>query len=272
MSERHQAIDDLSLASAVTRADEDHFAWDVPSGWEQGRGVFGGLVVAATTRAAMHTEPDRDRIVRAISCEILAPVSAGLATVRVEALRRGNGVSAYEVRVIQKDATGQDEARARATITLAKDRPADRDHQVVVAPTLPRFDTLVRAPLGPPIAPTFTQHLDFRPVGPLPFSGATVAAAEGYLSAPKASSWGPPEWLALVDAYWPTLMVLEAGPRPLVTLTFHAQLLDAPAAGPFSYRGRALAAQHGFLSELRELFDARGRLIVSNVQTIAVVK
>ncbi|MBN8610489.1 MAG: thioesterase family protein [Deltaproteobacteria bacterium] len=272
MSERHPGTDDLSLATALTRTADDSFLWNVPSGWEQGRGVFGGLVVAATTRAAMHAEPDGDRIVRAISCEILAPVSAGLATVSAESLRRGNGVSAYEVRVIQKDPTGHDEVRARATITLAKDRPNDRDHQSVEAPTLPAFDTLERAPLGPPIAPTFTQHLDFRPVGSLPFSGATVPSAEGYVHAPGASSWGPPEWLALVDSYWPTLMVLETGPRPLVTLTFHAQLLDTPAPGPFSYRGRALATQHGFSSELRELFDARGRLIVSNVQTIAVVK
>ncbi len=265
-------IEDLSLATAVTRTDDDRFSWVVPAGWEQGRGAFGGLVVAAATRAAMQAEPDADRLVRALSCEILAPVTAGHADVSVEALRRGNGVSAYEVRVVQKDASGADEVRARATVTLAKDRPADRDHQIVSAPTLSPYASLERAPLGPPFAPTFTQHLDFRPVGPLPFSGAKIPTAEGYISAPSASSWGPPEWLALVDSYWPTLMVLETGPRPLVTLTFHAQLLDVPAPGPFSYRGRAMAAKSGFLSELRELFDAEGRLIVSNVQAIAVVK
>jgi hypothetical protein len=78
--------------------------------------------------------------------------------------------------------------------------------------------------------------------------------------------------LALVDAYWPSLMVLETAPRPLVTLTFTAQLLAVPERGPLYHRGRALAAQGGYLAELRELFTAEGRLVVVNQQVITIVK
>jgi hypothetical protein len=262
---------DLTLASHVTWVGPGRFTWDVPNHWEQGRGAFGGIVVAAMTRAAIASEADGDRLVRALSCEILAPVLAGEAHVLVETLRRGQGVSAFDVRVLQ---TGEGAAvlRARGTVTLARTRNHDRDLQVTEPPARADFDATPRAPVGPPFAPSFTQHLDFRPLGPAPFSGANVPQVEGWIAAPEASSWGAPEVLALVDSYWPSLMVLETAPRPLVTLTFAAQLLAVPERGPLYHRGRALAAQDGYLAEIRELFTAEGRLVVVNTQVITIVK
>jgi hypothetical protein len=264
-------IDDLSLASQITAIDPAHFTWDVPDHWQQGRGAFGGIVVAAMARAAIASEPEAERVLRAVSCEILAPVLAGPAWLRVETLRRGQGISAIDVRLTQ-DEDGTARLRARATLTLARARNHDRDLQISPPPAATAFGAVPRAPVGPPIAPTFTQHLDFRPLGPPPFSGASVPQVDGWIAAPRASSWGPPELLALVDAYWPSLMVLESAPRPLVTLTFTAQLLAVPERGPLYHRGRALAAQDGYLAELRELFTADGRLVVVNTQVIAIVK
>jgi hypothetical protein len=265
------STDDLSLASHVEATEPGRFRWDVPDHWQQGRGAFGGIVVAAMTRAAIASEADRERTVRAISCEILAPVLAGEARVHVETLRRGQGVTALDVRVMQTE-DGASVLRARGTVTLARTRNHDRDLQITEPPVRPDYDTVSRAPVGPPFAPTFTQHLDFRPLGPAPFSGAEVPQVDGWIAAPRASSWGAPEVLALVDAYWPSLMVLETAPRPLVTLTFAAQLLAVPERGPLYHRGRALAAQDGYLAELRELFTADGRLVVANTQVITIVK
>lgn len=265
------AIGDLTLATHVTPIEPGRFVWSVPDHWQQGRGAFGGLVVAAMTRAAMASEVDAERAVRAIACEILAPVLAGEARVHVETLRRGAGVTALDVRVMQTE-DGASVLRARGTVTLARTRNHDRDLQITEPPVRTDFDAAPRAPVGPPFAPTFTQHLDFRPLGPAPFSGASVPQVDGWIAAPRTSGWGPPELLALVDAYWPSLMVLETAPRPLVTLTFAAQLLAVPERGPLYHRGRALAAQDGYLAELRELFTADGRLVVANQQVITIVK
>ena len=264
-------IDDLSLASHVEPIAPGRYTWDVPDHWQQGRGAFGGIVVAAMARAGLASEADADRTLRAVSCEILAPVQAGEAQVQVEALRRGQGVTALDVRILQQEA-GTAVLRARGTVTLARTRNHDRDLQIATLPTPVAFEDATRAPVGPPFAPTFTQHLDFRPLGPAPFSGASVPQVDGWIAAPKCATWGAPELLALVDSYWPTLMVLETGPRPVVTLTFAAQLLSLPERGPLYYRGRALAAQDGYLAELRELFTADGRLVVANSQVIAIVK
>lgn len=261
---------DLTLASAVSRAASDRFVWEVPPGWEQGRGAFGGIVVAALSRAVTQCEPDVERLVRAVSLEILSPVLAGTAEISVEELRRGNGVSAFEARVRQHE-QGVEVIRARATVTLAKARTSDRD-LAPTPPSFPAFESLPRAPITPPLAPTFTQHLDFRPIAGLPFSGADVALVEGWVHAPACSAWGPPEWLGLVDAYWPSPLVRETAPRPMVTLTYTAHVLDVPPRGPLYFRGRALAARDGFVSELRELYAPDGRLVVSNPQVIAIVK
>lgn len=260
-------VTDLSVATGLGMRDDGALRFDVPAGWEQGRGAFGGVVVGAMARAAILREPDSDRRLRAVSAEILTPVVAGAAELSVEVLKRGSGVSALDVRLRQDG-----EVRARGTFTLARARVTDRDLASPDPPTIPPFESVPRAPVGPPITPAFTQHLDFRPTGPMPFSGASAPGAEGWIHAALASEWGPPEWLALVDAYWPTILAVEPAPRPAVTLTFSAQLATPPPRGPLYYRARALGAHDGFVGELRELFAPDGTLAVVNPQVIAIVK
>jgi len=261
------AVTDLSLATAVARVREGAFVLDVPAGWEQGRGAFGGVVVGAMARAAIASEPEAQRTLRAVSAEILSPVVAGPAEVTVEVLKRGSGVTALDVRIRQDG-----EVRARGTFTLAKTRVEGRDLAPRDPPVIVPFESVARAPVGPPFGPAFGQHLDFRPTGPAPFSGAREPGAEGWVHALEASSWGPPEWLALVDAYWPTILATEPAPRPAVTLTYAAQILTDAPRGPLYYRARALGGRDGFVGELRELFAPDGTLVVVNPQVIAIVK
>ena len=44
-------MDDLRAASTLVPLGGDRFAWDVPDGWQQGKGAFGGLVIATLARA-----------------------------------------------------------------------------------------------------------------------------------------------------------------------------------------------------------------------------
>ena len=67
----------------VSLVAEGRYALDVPDGWAQGRGAFGGLVLGAMLRAVTRAEPDPARRVRSVTGEIPAPVLPGLA-VRVQ--------------------------------------------------------------------------------------------------------------------------------------------------------------------------------------------
>jgi hypothetical protein len=268
--------DDLSLATRITQLDATTFAQEVPLGWEQGRGAYGGLVVGAMARAAIASEPELERTLRAVSLEIVGPVQPGRALLRTELLRRGNGVTAIDVRLVQRlpgpDGREHDALQARGTFTLARTRTTDVQLAPAEPPTMPAFDTLPRAPVGPPLGPVFTQHFDFRVTGPAPFSGATEPRVEGWIHAPGASAWGPPEWLAMVDCYWPSPWSMAPAPRPAVTLTYTAHVVAEAPRGPLFYRARAVGGRDGFVSEVRELFAPDGTLVLVNPQVIAIVK
>lgn len=261
---------DFTLASSVTREDDEHFSIDVPAGWEQGRGAFGGLVVAALTRAVTQREPDADRAVRALSLEILAPLLPGRARIRVEELKRGSGVSAFDARLLQEEG-GSVVVRSRATFTLARARTTELDLEAS-PPEMPPYESLPIAPIGPPLGPVFTQHFEFRPTVGIPYSGSADSRVEGWVRMREHSEWGPPEWLAMVDTYWPTPIIRSSSPRPMVTLHFSAHLVEPPPPGPLYFRARASVGKDGFIDELRELFTPDGRLVVSNPQIIAIIK
>lgn len=261
---------DFSLVTAVEPKEEGLFSLRIPPGWEQGRGVFGGAVIGAMARAVITSEQDRTRSIRSVSAELVGPVPSGELELEVRTLRRGSALSAYDVtlRVASDDPS---DVLARASFTLARSRNTDRDFCALEAPSIPAFESALAVTLGPPMAPVFTQHVAFRPTGPAPFAGGAVAATEGFVALRSASSWGAPEILALADCYWPSVLALESGPRPVVTVGFSCHLFHLPPPGPLFFRARALASSEGFVSESRELWTPDGNLVAINPQLFAIV-
>jgi hypothetical protein len=67
----------LDSGSDLLSAEAGEYAWDVPTGWLQGRGAWGGLVVAAEVKAAQQSQDSVDpaRRVRNISACSAATVN-----------------------------------------------------------------------------------------------------------------------------------------------------------------------------------------------------
>ena len=260
---------DLTRVLESERLDSDTFSLDVPIGWEQGKGAFGGLVVGALVNAALQCESEAARVFRTVSAEIMGPVKTGQkAQIRVEVLRRGTGLTALDVKLSQ-DGEG---VLARATVTLAKTRTADHVFDAVTKPIIPSFEQAMVAPVAPPMGPAFARHFEFRPTAGFPYSGASDAACEGFISPLCASSWGPAEWVALADCYWPSILALETAPRPTSTIGFTLHLLREPPRGPLFFRSKTLASRDGYITELRELFTPEGDLVLINPQVFAIVR
>lgn len=263
---------DFSVITAVERSGEHTFVVRFPTGWEQGRGVFGGAVVGAMARAAIASEPEAERTVRQCAAELVGPVPSGVSTLTVTTLRRGNGLTALDVMLRPE---GTNDVFARGSFTLAKARSYERRFTTLTPPEMPPFDSVPANQFGPPLAPVFTQHVRFRPTGPWPFSGVAVPATDGWVEM-ECSSWGPPEWLGLCDTYWPSVLAMETAPRPAVTVGYTCHLFvsapnDVPPRGPLFVRVRGHAAHDGFVSETRELWTPDGRLVALNPQLFAVV-
>lgn len=242
---------------------------DVPDGWQQGRGAFGGLALGAMARA-IAAGVAADRPLRALDAQLLAPVLPGRLELHVTPLREGNAVSTLRVEARQEGAVV-----GHAVGVCAAARPTAPAWTRLPPPEPPpwRDDPPLVMPIPP--APVFTQHFEYRTGHGRPFAGGSGRPVEGWVR-PRV----PPRRrdaalvAALADAWWPVVVVEMATPRPVATVTFGLQVLttDLPEGAPLFHRATAPAAADGYSTELRELWTEDGRLVSLNQQVIAVIR
>lgn len=260
-----------AFAAAIASAPDGR--WHVPDGWQQGRGAWGGLVVGALVEAVARLE-DPDRPVRSVSAQLSAPALAEPHELSVERLRAGSALSTWSVAL--DSAAG--ERVAQAVILTGQERASDMvpAWEAWQSARMPVADwrTADVVPLAPPIAPAFSAHLAFRPLTGLPMSGQEMVS--GWIGFPDAGEWSAAALLALVDGWWPVAISRPAAMRPMATVSFAANLLvdpaTVPAGEPLYFEGTVAGALGGYVSELRRMWTADGRLAVENLQSIAVIK
>lgn len=261
-------MSDFTALTTPTRIDTHTWEAAVPDGWQQGRGAFGGLVLAILTRT-LECEEGGHRPLRSLSAQLVAPVLPGSVQVRADLLRRSRNVSTYATWLFQHG-----EVVAHATGVLAASRGEQGTHLGIEPPAMPPWRDVPVVPVGPPRAPAFARHCEFRPAGAPPFSGVAETTACGWVRLHRP---GPvrnaAEVMALVDAWWPAHFAGLAAPQAIATVAFTLDLVGDVAAGdrdaPACHRGRILAGQQGYLVEQRELWSEDGRLLAVNQQTIA---
>ncbi|HEX2677337.1 MAG TPA: thioesterase family protein [Polyangiales bacterium] len=261
----------FELASAIEPAGTGEFRANIPDGWQQGRGAFGGLVLGILARAMIASEPDPQRQLRTLLGDLCGPVVPGPATLRVRTLRRGANLTNLDADLVQN---GEVNARASGVLSLARKAQVARRQPPV--PERPAWDSVAVLPIGPPHGPTFTQHYEYRATGILPFSGAEQATASGFVREKVApAQLDAPGVIGLLDAWWPTVFAVERAPRPVATVSFGAQVLCDPAAldpnARLFYNAEMTALHEGFFLEQRQLWS--GDVLVGlNQQTFALLK
>lgn len=264
----------MDLAQVITpvRIGDHSFTLEIPPGWGQGRGTFGGLVLGGLVNAMQACEPASDRRLRSLAGELVGPVVPGASTIEVSMLRRGNGVSTLEAWLRQGD-----EVLARATAVLGKTRPVDRAWTPTDREVATPWIDVVPLPMGLPFVPQFAANLEYRVTGALPFSGAREPTTAGWIRAREA----PPviraaELVALADAWWPAAFSIESAPRPIATVAFTMQNLlgdrELPGDRPLHHRARALTSGDGYFVEFRELWTDTGELVALNEQTFVWIR
>jgi acyl-CoA thioesterase len=254
---------DMTLSEILEprRLSDREFTISVPDGWQQGRGAFGGLVLGSLARCIEEAEPDKERTIRSLTAVIAGPVQPGVATVRIEPMRRGNAVSTMRASLISEG-----EVLADMVAVLGRPRVGTPTWQTLKPPEMPDWRELPPAPIEPPIAPVFTKQFEYRVTGPLPFSGGSEAVASGWVR-PKlpGDGRGAAYLVALIDAWWPASAACFDGPRPVATVTFTMEVVGSadgldPAA-PIFHTARAPVSADGYTVEFRELWGVDGRLL-----------
>lgn len=249
---------------------------DIPDGWQQGRGAFGGLVIALLVRAVEQElaarDPSTRRPVRSVHAALAGPVLVGPAEIVVEPLRIGSGVATFVARLSQGA-----EVQAHVTCLLGRERSVELSWREPVPPEVAGWDDLFPIPEDNPAAPAFLRHVELRVGPPYPFAAGTEArcAARFRLKAPGAGR-DAAHLAALADVVWPSAFARLDGPRPMSTIAYTLQLHADPAsvdpAARFLHVARAPVAGGGFCVEQRELWSEAGELLAHNHQTFAVIR
>jgi hypothetical protein len=274
----HLTAFESALSLNLGDLEDGIFTWEVPDGWQQGRGAWGGLVIGAQVSAVgkrQDLDGDSNRRVRTISSQIFAPVPVGPATISVECLRRGSGMSTWQTMV----RSAQGEALTQAVVITATPRATDLASAeatwgLAPVPALGSWQDVPIVSIDPPLGPVFSRHLEYRPRLGIPMSGGQ-ARAEGWIGLAELSQWNAHLLLGIADAWWPAAYTALPSPRPMATVSFGAHLLIDPTeispAEPLLHEAFVTCAEDGFTSELRRLWTPDGRLVVENHQSIVVV-
>ena len=270
------------LGDAATAVRE----WDVPVGYLQGRGSWGGLPVGAFLDATIAAVDDPTLRPRSLSAHLLAPLAPGPARIELRLLRRGSAtltvgalLMAYEA---QRDGVSNEPTLvADAVVVFGAERAPDLDFSSPVwhpheppACLADGWQSLEPADLPVGLSPEFFQRLVVRPVAGFPHSHVHPPDVIGWVSTPEGVAPDDPVILgALADAWWPSTLVPLAQPRPVATLAFSLELIDLPTVDePLLHRGRLLSAAHGYVAEVRELWSPDGRLLSVNQQTMVIIR
>ncbi len=259
----------MTLADVLhlTTSPSGETTWRVPDGWQQGRGAFGGITLAALAKAASAGLPSTDRPLRTITAEIPGAVLVGPAVVNVTPLREGHSLSTVAAHLVQSD-----EVVAHAVLNFGKTRDVAFDRMPADAAVPPFADCGVSS-LGT-LAPTFAQHFEHRLVRGVPLGGGE-AVTEGWIRLREPGD--VPPWVALlvlVDCWFPSIFPALTVTRPCATISFAAHLFDRGwlPHEPLFNRSRLVLSQQGYFAEIRELFTERGELAAVNQQTMAIIK
>ncbi len=255
------------------RVGEGRFEVSLPDGWQQGRGLFGGLVLANVARALELELDDPARPLRSLNAELCGPTQPGRALIEISRLRLGSNVATLSARLVQNG-----EVQAHATGTLARARK-DGAEELTLAPPArpPHFSALEPLPVEPPFGPDFARYWEFKNAGALPFSGATEPAASGWIRPKKPSARrDAASVVASVDAWWPARFTCLEAIRPMATVSFSLALVADPPRlvpdEPLFHTGRELSLSGGYSLEVRELWTSRGELVSVNQQVLAVIR
>ncbi|MGE0395783.1 MAG: acyl-CoA thioesterase [Kofleriaceae bacterium] len=265
-----RSLDELTRPTRVATGEgRATFSLDVPAGWRQGRGAFGGLCIASLVRAIEATVADPARRVRSVTAELPGPVDAGAADIAVEILRAGNAVTT--ARAVLSQANG---IKSHAVAVVAATRKsADAAWQDLAPPSAPAWSELAAVPdLG---FPEFARHFEYRIVEGIPGSSG-ASRAIGWVRARDPGAARDSAYIAaMCDVWWPASLVRFDRMRPAATIAYTLDIVGTlegldPEA-PLLYRGVVPVMRDGYFLETRELWGSDGRLIAVNHQTFALL-
>jgi len=247
---------------------------DIPSGWLQGRTVFGGLIAGLLIQKAILTVNDSEKQLLSCSVSFVGPVQQGAAKLTAEVLRQGKSVTTLEIRLWQDDAVQS---------VLVASFGLGRESRIVVnnQPTVPDYvtaDQLEKMVYLKGLMPECLQQFELCwAEGHYPMAGSKTPDFGGWcrfspqLHSNRDLCLG--DLFSLMDVWPPGVLPMFKTPAPASSLSWHITYIhpiENQLHDWFKYKVVTEFAEHGYSTEYAYLWDSENRLIAILRQTVAV--
>ena len=254
----------ISLPDILHGLEPEGDGWrgHIPPGWLQGRTSYGGLSAALALHVAQGSEPDLPPL-RSAQVSFIGPL-AGDVTIRATRLRRGRNAA-----FVQADVIGEAGLGLRATFVFMGAIASALRHEESEAPALRRPGADDRTRTGRPEVP-FSQQFEY------------VDAREG-LAPAEWVRWArlreregldpAVELIAVADCLPPAALKLLRTMAPLSSMTWLVNLLTplpVTTDGWWLLQARADHARGGSSSQVMRVWDADGRAVAEQMQSVAI--
>ncbi len=262
----------MSLAQLWAQIEQNEWI-DIPTGWLQGRTVYGGLAAGMMMHKAVATIQDVQKHLHSCYITFVGPVQTGKARLTVEILRQGKSVTTLEVRLWQDDAVQSILVASfgnHRSSTIAFDNQPD-------APQYPQVNELVELPFAQ-MMPECYQHFELKwAEGKYPIASSATPDFGGWSRIrpieQEQRALNLADFVTLMDIWPPGVLSMFKQPAPASSLTWHISYIH-PLAHQiddwFKYRVVTNYAANGYAAEYAYVWDEKDQLIAILRQTVTV--
>lgn len=246
---------------------------EMPTGWGQGRTIYGGLAAAVMMQKAVVIINDPAKRLLSTSVTFVGPVQEGKARLTAEILREGKSVTTIEVRLWQDEAV---QSILIASFGVARDSSI-QVHQEMQAPDYAPPETLFQIPAQFKLPKCF-DHFELRWADlNLPCSSSVRPDFEGWCRFhPDQHSdreFQLADLMAIFDIWPPGVLPMFQTLAPASSLTWtvtYVYPVQHQLHDWFKYKVITDHAADGYSTEHAYLWDAENRLIAMARQTVTV--
>lgn len=257
------------------RTEDRTYRGSIDDSWVQGRGVFGGMVLALFERGFARSHGHGSaRPLRSITCSFCAPMLNDVCTLRIRVLREGGSVS-----FLDGTLHGDGEIIAHASAVYAAPRRLPVSWVEVPPPEVQPPAAIPELPADLPGLPAFSRHVEYRyGLGGIPFTGGETALTGGWSRLREERFVDVPWVLATLDAWPPPGFVRLDRPAAAATLCISCELsprvADLPAEGHRHtlFASESAFAADGYCHEKAHLWSESGELLARATQVRAILR
>ncbi len=262
----------MSLKALLDQIEQQEWI-DMPSGWLQGRTIFGGLAAGVMIHKAVTTIQDPAK--RLLSCSItfVGPLDIGKARLTAEVLRQGKSVTTLEVRLWQNEAV-----QSILIASFGTHRPSEiHVRNEPLPPDYPSFEITPSIPFAK-MMPECYQHFELKwTEGKYPMMGSEAPDFGGWFrfdpDRHDNRELTLADFVTLLDIWPPGVLSMFKRVAPASSLTWHITYIHPiqhQLHDWFKYKVVTQHADDGYSTEYAYVWDSENHLIAILRQTVAV--